>query len=82
MLLKLKNTEWKMVQDIKEERTTVMHHYTIRWDDHEKQFRVTYTDHITQESGFTLKKTLDAAKAWVDDLHIPGNIPKHFDVVE
>ena len=61
---------------------TVLHRYTIRWDDHEQQFRVVYNEHATQESGFTLKPTIAEAKYWAEFHHYPEKMLEWFEPLE
>lgn len=61
--------------------TTPLHQYTIFYDEQEKQFRVNYHEHITNESGYCHKPTLSKCIHWVESEHFPSKLLRWFNKV-
>ena len=82
MLYKLKELKWNDHDGVKSTLKTPLIEYTIRWDEHEKQYRVTYFEHVTQESAPKLCPSLEEAKDWAVNTHMKDKMLRWFTEVD
>lgn len=80
LLLIPKELKWKFAADNSSIliANSPMHSYSIVYDKHEKAFKVTYTDRLTNESNNSFHPTSAAAQDWVFNTHYKSKLLDYF----
>lgn len=60
---------------------SALHHYSIIYDNKEKQFKITYAEKSTDESGTEFHNTSAECQEWAYNTHYKAKLLRWFDEV-